>query len=63
MFCIWGVLGNDRMVMFSANGKFLFTWGVRGPGNGSFMDPRGVATTANEIFVVDTGFFLNPFPP
>ena len=34
---------NDRVQKFAPDGEFLTKWGRRGPGNGSFQTPSGIA--------------------
>ena len=46
--------GNNRVVKFAADGKFLLTWGTKGKGPGQFDLPHGIALdAAGRVFVVD----------
>lgn len=44
--------GNARMHKFSADGKFLFSWGEPGTGPGQFQVPHGVAVDQDGIVYV-----------
>ena len=46
--------GNSRVVKFSAEGKFLLTWGKRGTQPGEFNTPHSVATDSKRrVYVSD----------
>ena len=46
--------GNNRVLKFAADGKFLFKWGTKGKGPGQFDLPHGIALdAAGRVFVVD----------
>ena len=36
-------LGNNRISVFTINGKFLTSFGTKGNEEGQFVDPRGIA--------------------
>jgi peptidylamidoglycolate lyase len=45
---------NTRVMKFSADGKFLFQWGTKGPGPGQFDLPHWVALDASgNVYVAD----------
>ena len=47
---------NDRVQKFNAEGKFLFSIGRSGSGNGEFNRPAGVAVDSDgDIYVADSG--------
>ncbi len=54
---VWVVdRGNNRVLEFSEEGKFLRQIGKAGPGNGEFKEPYGVTVTPEgNIWVTDTG--------
>lgn len=46
--------GNNRVVKFSPDGKFLFAWGKKGKGPGEFDLPHGIALDGSgRVYVVD----------
>jgi len=49
--------GNDRVVKFDAEGKFVVAWGGAGADNGKFRGPYDVAVTPDgkTVYVADTG--------
>jgi len=48
--------GNNRVVVFDHQGKFLFSFGRQGSGRGEFLDPVGLGLGKNgQIYVADTG--------
>lgn len=65
---------NNRIVVYSPNGKFLFTFGKFGPGQGELNYPTSVAVTKDGLIAVsdfhnrriqifdDKGEFLRLFP-
>jgi len=44
---------NARIVKYSADGKFIKTWGVKGDKIGEFNLPHSIAVTDNKIYVAD----------
>ena len=49
-----GQNGNDRIVKFSPNGKFLTAWGKKGTGPGEFGEPHAIALdSTGRVFVAD----------
>jgi sugar lactone lactonase YvrE len=51
-----GVEGNNRIVKFDKNGKFLKTWGQTGAEKGEFRDPHALAMDSEgRLFVGDRG--------
>jgi len=45
-----------RVVVFTARGRLLRTWGRRGAGNGEFTDPSGIAVGSDGfLYVADSG--------
>jgi DNA-binding beta-propeller fold protein YncE len=66
--------GNKRIEVFTAHGKFLFTWGTAGKGPGQFQEPSSVAVGPDgTVYVTDfwnqrvqvfdaTGRFLRSWP-
>ncbi|MGI0074945.1 MAG: 6-bladed beta-propeller, partial [Nitrosotalea sp.] len=46
-------LGNKRVEKFDNNGNFLFTFGIKGTGDGQFNAPVGIAINNGSIYVVD----------
>ena len=48
--------GNQRIVAFDRNGKYLLTIGGKGTGEGQFRNPVGVGTDGKgRVYVADTG--------
>jgi sugar lactone lactonase YvrE len=48
--------GNNRIVKFSADGRFLKEWGTTGSENGQFRDPHALAMDSQgRLFVADRG--------
>lgn len=48
--------GNNRVVKFDKNGKFIKTWGSTGAENGEFRDPHALAMDSQgRLFVGDRG--------
>ncbi len=48
--------GNQRVVVFSSGGKFLFAFGSKGGGKGEFADPVGIGTdAAGRVYDADSG--------
>lgn len=48
--------GNDRVVKFTKNGKFIKQWGSRGSGPGQFEEPHAMAfDSRGRLFVGDRG--------
>src|SRR5580704_4744994 len=48
--------GNARVAKFDKNGKFIKSWGSRGPGPGQFNSVRGLALDAQgNVYVADAG--------
>ena len=46
--------GNNRVVKFNADGKFLFQWGTKGKEPGQFDLPHGIAVDGSgRVYVVD----------
>ena len=46
--------GNNRVVKFNADGKFLFQWGTKGKERGQFDLPHGIALdSSGRVYVVD----------
>ncbi len=51
-----GAEGNNRVVKFDKNGKFIKTWGETGSEDGQFRDPHALAMDSKgRIFVGDRG--------
>jgi DNA-binding beta-propeller fold protein YncE len=51
-----GTGGNNRIVKFSADGRFLSQWGTTGDGPGEFRDPHALAMDSQgRLFVADRG--------
>jgi DNA-binding beta-propeller fold protein YncE len=49
-----GGASNARIVKFSADGKFIKTWGKKGTGPGEFDEPHGIALdSTGRMFVAD----------
>ncbi|MFM7678450.1 MAG: LamG-like jellyroll fold domain-containing protein, partial [Roseiflexaceae bacterium] len=49
-----GDVGNQRIMVFDANGAYLTKWGVSGSGNGQFNYPEGIAIdNADTVYVAD----------
>ncbi|MDD1687120.1 6-bladed beta-propeller [Methanoregula sp.] len=47
---------NNRVMVFSETGKYLFSWGSERPGDGQFKAPRGIAIDrSGTVYVADTG--------
>lgn len=47
---------NCRIQKFDATGKFLASWGKRGPRKGEMNEPMGIAVTRSDrVYVADTG--------
>ena len=47
---------NSRVVRFSKEGRYLFSWGRRGSGPGEFNVPHGIARDAmGQLYVADRG--------
>jgi hypothetical protein len=48
--------GNNRIQEFTANGTFLTSFGLMGPGNGQLVNPQGLAVGGSgNVYVTDTG--------
>jgi DNA-binding beta-propeller fold protein YncE len=48
--------GNNRVLCYSKEGKFLFTFGSPGEGEGQLLAPVGIATaTDGSVFIADRG--------
>jgi len=48
--------GNNRVLKFSADGRFLFQWGAKGTGPGQFDLPHGITLgAAGRVYVADRG--------
>jgi len=48
--------GNNRIIKFDRNGKFLMQWGTAGDGKGEFSDPHALAMDSQgRLFVGDRG--------
>ena len=46
--------GNNRVVKFSKEGKYLFAWGTKGTGQGQFNIPHGIALDDEDnVYVAD----------
>lgn len=46
--------GNSRVMKFSASGKFILQWGIKGSGKGQFRIPHGVTLDgAGNVYVAD----------
>lgn len=46
--------GNSRVVKFSAEGKYLFSWGKKGSGEGEFNIPHALSLdTSGNVYVAD----------
>jgi len=51
-----GVGGNNRIVKFRSDGRYLMEWGETGEGDGQFREPHGLAMDSRgRIFVADRG--------
>ncbi|HEX6309931.1 MAG TPA: peptidyl-alpha-hydroxyglycine alpha-amidating lyase family protein, partial [Longimicrobiales bacterium] len=51
-----GTGGNNRIVKFSSDGRFLMQWGRTGTGDGEFRDPHSLAMDSQgRLFVADRG--------
>ncbi len=56
IFVTDGEASNDRLVKFSAEGRYLLEWGTSGSGPGQFDNPHDVAVDARgRVFVADRG--------
>ena len=65
--------GNNRIIKFSATGKYMFEWGKKGNKEGEFDIPHGISLDSNgNVYVADrennriqvfdsTGKFINQF--
>ncbi|MGD8589334.1 MAG: NHL repeat-containing protein [Chromatiales bacterium] len=48
--------GNNRVICYSKEGKFLFTFGSAGEGEGQLLAPVGISTASDgSVFVADRG--------
>jgi hypothetical protein len=47
--------GNRRVVHYSADGKFIKTWGQEGTGPEDFIDPHAICHVGDHLYVVDRG--------
>ena len=47
--------GNRRVVHFSADGKFINTWGKEGTEPEDFIDPHAICHIGDKLYVVDRG--------
>lgn len=48
--------GNQRVVVFDRNGKYLLSFGRKGSAEGQFKDPVGIGTDGKgRVYVADTG--------
>ena len=47
--------GNRRVVHYSAEGKYIKTWGQQGTGPEDFIDPHAICTVGEHLYVVDRG--------
>jgi len=48
--------GNQRVVVFDRNGKYLLSFGQKGSAEGQFKDPVGIGTdNKGRVYVADTG--------
>ena len=48
--------GNDRIQVFDPQGRFLRKWGIRGSGDGEFIQPQGLAIDSyGDVYVSDQG--------
>ena len=47
--------GNNRIVKFSPDGKFLLAWGKNGKAQGQLDLPHGIAVDGDRVFVADRG--------
>ena len=46
--------GNNRVLKFASDGRFLFQWGTKGKGSGQFDLPHAIASDgAGRVYVVD----------
>jgi DNA-binding beta-propeller fold protein YncE len=53
---VWVSATNNRVQLFTADGKFLIGFGEEGPGPGQFLIPHGLAIDSRgHLFVVDAG--------
>ena len=51
-----GTGGNNRIMKFSADGRFIMQWGTTGYGPGEFRDPHALAMDSQgRLFVADRG--------
>jgi DNA-binding beta-propeller fold protein YncE len=51
-----GTGGNNRIMKFSADGRFIRQWGTTGDGPGEFRDPHALAMDSQgRLFVADRG--------
>lgn len=47
--------GNDRILLFTAEGEFIEDWGRRGSRPGEFVAPQGIAIKDDEVYILDSG--------
>jgi len=47
--------GNRRVVHYSADGKYIKTWGQEGTGTEDFIDPHAICHIGEHLYVVDRG--------